>query len=237
MHAGRTMNPVVLLKHLGALLTEEMASRLPCGLPSDNPLQGSYRFNPALAIEGWQLPEVSAAHVRTEEQTLELEVAQYLKRAGTIGSMIEMHGEGAAQDRNGLRSDLEATIADFESIRPFYATTVSHASHGPYNAPPADIVSPDWACVRLLQIHLLFAADRWVRFGSQPTTELTPRAYRELEHDVLDVHYLVLGVLEGSFATNEKKLRRWFRLLRPDGHLFPDDGFRVAPDDTAPPSD
>jgi len=41
-------------------------------------------------------------------------------------------------------------------------------------------------------------------------------AWEKLDHDVLDAQVLMLG----AFATNEKKLIRWWRMLCPDGMLY-----------------
>ncbi len=46
------------------------------------------------------------------------------------------------------------------------------------------------------------------------------KAYEKIEHYVLDAHYLILGALEGAFATREKKLQRWYLLLCPEGRLY-----------------
>jgi hypothetical protein len=81
-------------------------------------------------------------------------------------------------------------------------------------------VGPDWALFRWLQVQLLFAIDVYCRYGGKLPDVLTPKWYEKMEHDVLDAQYLILGVLEGSFATREKKLQRWWSPIRPDGALF-----------------
>lgn len=42
---------------------------------------------------------------------------------------------------------------------------------------------------------------------------------QKAEHDAEDMAYLLFGVSEGSFATQEKKLARWFQLFNPAGIL------------------
>ena len=40
-----------------------------------------------------------------------------------------------------------------------------------------------------------------------------------LQHDVIDMEYVVLGVLQGALATNDRKMRSMFELLRPQGNV------------------
>lgn len=221
-------NPVVLLKHLGSLLAKEMENHQPCGLPSCNIEEIRYQFNPALRNKDYELAEDAAGLVIAEIEALRLEVAQYLRRAATVNKLFAQFGADHMKDRKDLRDDVEATIADFEQIRALYDSMASHSPPGPHKPPPVALVGTEWACVCLFQVQLLFGVDIWLRFGDNVPVEPTGAAYERFEHDVLDANYLIMGVLQGSLATHEKKLRRWFRLLRPNGHLYPDDGANPA---------
>ena len=82
------------------------------------------------------------------------------------------------------------------------------------------MIDENWALYRWLQVQLLFALDVFVRYqGKSPDIE-NPRIYERMEHDVLDTQLLMLGCLEGAFATREKKLKRWWSLLCPKGSLY-----------------
>ena len=48
---------------------------------------------------------------------------------------------------------------------------------------------------------------------------LTDGKKERLEHDVLDMQYLILGVLQRAFATKDKKLIEFYKLLCTDGML------------------
>lgn len=217
-------NPVVLLQHLGALLKKEMKTHQPCGLPSDNVEKIRYQFNADLTSSGYELPEEAAALVTEEAEKLKQEVVQYLGRAAVVKKLFTEHGTAKGGDRDSLRNEAEAATAGVDQMRTFYKSVSSSSPLGEFNPPPAELVGPDWACFRLLQVQWLFGIDVWFRYGNNFPVDPTGRAYERLEHDVLDANYLVLGALQGSLATDENKLRRWFRLLRPDGHLYPDDG-------------
>lgn len=220
--------PVVLLQHLGALLKKEMKTHQPCGLPSENVEKVRYQFNANLTSPGYELPEEAAALVAEETEKLKQEVVQYLSRAAVVTQLFTEQGTAKGESRESLKKDAEAATANHDQMRTFYKNVTSCSPPGEFNPPPAELIGPDWACLRLLQVQWLFGIDIWYRFGNDFPVDPTGAAYERLEHDVLDANYLVLGLLQGSLATDEKKLRRWFRLLRSDGHLYPDDGLNPA---------
>lgn len=220
-------NPVVLLKHLGALLKKEMDTHKACGLPSKNVEDIRFQFHSGMSKLNYELPDEAALELKNQTATLELEVAQYLRRAASIKILFSELAKATGVKRDTLREDVEAAIADFSLMRTFYASMASHPQPASFTPPSVELVSPKWACVRLMQVHLLFGIELLYRFGTLNFPPApTGRAYERFEHDVLDANYLIMGVLEGSLATHEKKLRRWFRLLCLDGRLYPDDGVR-----------
>ena len=46
---------------------------------------------------------------------------------------------------------------------------------------------------------------------------LTSNQREKLQHEVIDMEYVVLGVLQGALATKDKRMGAMFTLLRPDG--------------------
>jgi hypothetical protein len=77
-----------------------------------------------------------------------------------------------------------------------------------------------WITYRWFQVYELFAIDLRYRYETFETITNTPKALEKLRHDILDAKYLILATLEGGFATKEKKLVRWWRLLQPEGCLY-----------------
>lgn len=85
--------------------------------------------------------------------------------------------------------------------------------------PPQRLVAEKWAIYRHLQVRFLFALDLYARFGTALAEPMSAANEQHIEHDVLDAQYMLIGVLQGALATQEKKLQRWFKLLQPDGLL------------------
>lgn len=82
--------------------------------------------------------------------------------------------------------------------------------------PSPDAIDPRWLFFRWMQVHLLAGVDFIYRYGHSACVTSS-----KLPNDFIDLEYLVIGLVAGAFATREKRLRRWFRLLSPDGELLP----------------
>ena len=111
-------------------------------------------------------------------------------------------------------------IADLDGARSFVGQLVPPTGERPI--PATSMMDESWAILRHSQVHLFFAVDIWERYGDDVLLrELNEKQYQKIEHDVMDAEYLALAILEGAFATEEKKLRGLFRLLCPNGVLVP----------------
>ena len=212
-------NPVILVNHVGALLKQEIESHEACGKPSTRYEDIRFQFNEALASANYALPPSAAEALREQTAELREDVERFLDRVRLIPTLIPNLLEGTTEDRQSLREAAEEVLAtDTDAMLKFYGSL--EAPSGELPLPPATIMTRDWALFRWQQVQLLFALDAYCRFGGRVPDTLSGRAYEKVEHDVLDAHYLLLGALEGSFATREKKLQRWFGLLCPNGQLY-----------------
>lgn len=50
---------------------------------------------------------------------------------------------------------------------------------------------------------------------------MTEKLATELENDILDSHYVIVGALEGALASRDKNVRRLWRLIGAKGELVP----------------
>ena len=78
--------------------------------------------------------------------------------------------------------------------------------------------------MRWLQVRQLFSLDIYDRYGAVDFSKWTQKQKdtlnEKIKNDVLDMQYLILGVLQRAFATNEEKLITFYNLLCPDGMLL-----------------
>lgn len=212
-------NPVDLVNHLGGLLNHELHTHTPSGKPSANLETLRVRFNDALASCDYVLPSYAIEAIKEEEAQLCSEVDSLLKLVETVPTIFPDLLKGSDAERVIQRANVECAIAnDTAGIRKMYASFIPRPDAP---APPdAQLIDQHWALYRWLQVRLLFVVDIYCRYGGNAPKYPVGRIFEKLEHDLHDAHYLVLGVLEGRFATREKKLQRWFSLLCPKGQLY-----------------
>lgn len=110
-------------------------------------------------------------------------------------------------------TEFERRIADDQALIQGYADRLDvDDSNDPKT--PLPLITKEWATYRFLQVYSLFSAEKWSKDNVHPVKS------KKTLHDVIDMQYLLHAVREGGFASKEKKLKRWFLLLRPDGTLF-----------------
>ena len=72
-----------------------------------------------------------------------------------------------------------------------------------------------------MQVELLYGLELAEKHGHLDPEALTPNQRERLQHEVIDMEYLILGVLQGALASNDNRMRRMFTLLCPQGTLVP----------------
>lgn len=213
-----TDNPVDLVSHIGTLMRIEIDTQLPAGKPSLHREELRFRLNPALLEPDYQLPEQAQEAVEEQAAQLKSDVRLFIERAAVVNSFFPDLLKGNHSRREGARTEAEKAIAEPGALSEFYAALELPPGERPL--PPTSLVNENWALYRWLQVQLLFAVDLYVRYQGRMSPRFGRVSYEKLEHDVLDAQVLMLGCLEGAFATREHKLIRWWRLLCPDGALY-----------------
>jgi hypothetical protein len=210
-------NPIPIAKHVGALLKKELTTHEPAGLPSENLEALTYRFNPALSDGSYELSDADTVTMREIEAELKSDISRLIEKSHLIPTIFPNIGKGSSEERKKCKAEIEKFIAnDVTKLRKFLS---SFKLPGDATMPAEEHLNTSWALFRWLQVQLLFSLDIRDRHGDIDSYALTPNHATDLEHDVLDAHYLILGVLQYAFATREKKLMRFFNLLCPEGIL------------------
>jgi hypothetical protein len=213
----QTDNPVDLVNHIGTLLRLEIDTQRPAGRPSTHRENLRFQFNAALVTGSYRLPPEAQDVVDEQFANLRADVTSFADRAAGIDSFFPNLLVGSQSQRAAARVAAEQAIVEPGSLIDFYASLEPPALEKPL--PPASLLDEQWALYRWLQVQFLFGLDLYVRYQGQVPKVFSPAVFEKLEHDVLDAQILMLGCLEGSLATREKKLQRWWRLLCPDGEL------------------
>jgi hypothetical protein len=210
-------NPVDIVLHRGAFLRKEISTRRSVPQPSKKLEKLRFKFNDKLLESGYHLPPEAKA-VLAEQRREVLEDAKSTKsRALLMPSFFPDLAARKSHTRRAAREVAEEQIVQRESLMDFYEGLRS--PKGQRKLPPRRFISESWAVYRWLQIDFLLCVDLYYRFGSKLNEPMLPKVEQGIQHDILDAQYLLVGVLEGSFATQEAKLQRWFKAILPQGTL------------------
>ena len=213
----QTTNPIPLVKSVSDLLRKELATHKPAGLPSENLLKANYRFNPELSEGSYILSDALKTAIHESEAELDRDMSMYMDFTSLETVFLHIHSR-TDEERNIYKSECERYITDnseelgkaLSSLEPADGMTV----------PTQQNLNKDWTLLRWLQVRLLFNLDLYDRYGKVKSNGLTQKSEEKLKNDVLDMRYLIMGVLQQGFATNDNKLIKLFNLLCPDGKLL-----------------
>lgn len=211
-------NPVDLVNHIGTLMRVEIETHRPAGKPSTRREQLRFQFNPRMVSPDYVLPDEAKLGVEEQTAQLRVDVQGFIDRVPLVSTFFPKLLAGNDAQRRIEREEAEQAIAEPGALLPFYANLEPPPGQGPL--PAANVVTEEWALYRWLQVQLLFTLDLFVRYKGAIPDNLSPAMYEKIEHDVLDAQVMMLGCLEGAFATREKKLVRWWHLICPSGTLY-----------------
>ena len=219
-------NPIPAVKSVWEMLRKELTAHRPAGLPSENlddVLGGViWRFNPELLEGTYNHPDDVKTTIREGGAELDGD-ADRLMNFTHLEALFPDLRTGTDEERNKRRSEYEQYIANnIEELSNFLSNFESPDGN---TMPPSDILNKSWTLMRWLQVQLLFSLDIYYRYGREDFSKWTQRQKDRLKeekitHDVLDMWYLILGVLQQGFAVKENKLERFYELLCPDGMLL-----------------
>ena len=213
--------------NVGELLRQEIQGLDCAGAPSDNLIRGLKREG----FLGMSFEDLSRARrdaLRQTDRDFALNVDQLVIRANMLSASLPGTCEGTTKQRKEAYRKARATIAqDRDFVAGFFADFVCRAPDAPPEAPlleriaRSDVFGPAWTIFRWVQVQLLYCLKILERHGRLDPNNLQPPLRGRLQHDVIDMEYLVLGVLQGALATNDNTMRDMFTLLAPDGTVLP----------------
>lgn len=214
----QTENPVELVNHVGTLIKLEIATHRPAGKPSTHREDIGFKLNPELRTGSYQLPLEAQTAISEQLEQLRSDAESFVEKARTINSFFPELLIGDREAQSNARVKAEQAIVEPRAIKEFYAQFESPDISTTF--PPSEDVDESWAIYRWIQVQMLFGLDMYFRYNGKIPHDVVAVSFRSIEHDVLDAQMLMLGCLEGAFATRENKLIRWWKLLCPQGELF-----------------
>ena len=206
--------PIHLVGHIGPMLLHEQKTHTRAGDFLSYEITEPYRFNPELRNENYVLTPDALSNVQEEAAEIRDSVNRYVERTESAASMFPLVTQGSDSARSEALSVYEQELSQPEIILSFYKSV--HVS----GLPPPDLLNEGWATFRLYQVSLFFSLHTLHRHRGPVPSAQSAREFTRLEHDVHDCTMLLAAVMAGAFATKERKLKRWWRLLRPGSPLY-----------------
>lgn len=210
--------PYLYISNLGHLLRHEINQKSPCGRPSTHALNRSYDSHARLADKNYELTKTEKDARNNVAEEVDADTKQYIKD-------IIKSCERLREEFDGIRhkSTTEAKIRDLEKKytedRSYIMNLIDNARSVPGSLIPKVDLDPTWLSFLWFQIVELFSLDIFMRYRNLGENT-DPVILEKIKHDTLDIGLLALGVLEGGFATRERKLIRWWNLLKSEGTLI-----------------
>lgn len=206
-----TENPVELINGISSLLQYEIKHQRQATPLLNQKIPIRFAFNPKMASGNYIYSAEQLVEMRRWEVQI-LEDVDFLKENAEVTAdffpSIPNYKPGQSTAEIEL---IRKEIAYNEDlIRGFYAR-IRHATF-----PPAELLSPNWAFFRWVQVKLLASVEFIRRYGPG---RLDVRS-KEIAQDVADSEYLICASLAGGLATRDSALKRDFTLLCPNGLLL-----------------
>ena len=210
-------NPIQPIKSVSDFLKKERTTLKPAGRPSENLLKVNYPFLPELREGSYILPDDLKTDIRESEAELDRDVSMLMNFTALETLFPHIHS-GTDEERERYKSECERYIADNSEELGVLLSSLERADG--MTVPTQQNLNEVLTLLRWLQVRLLFDLDLYDRYGNDNSVELTQNLKKKLKNDVLDMHYLIMGVVQKGFATRDNKLINYYDLLCPDGILL-----------------
>lgn len=180
-----------------------------------------YQFNKKLAEGTFRLDVEQEALIGEKRAQLRGDVDGLVEKVEAVASMFPQLLGGRDAERKAFKETVQQTIGtNREQLMRFYASLEVPPLDGkPF--PAAERLTPNWAIYRWLQVNLLMGVDLLYRYKLTLEDVMTEKLATELENDILDSHYVIVGALEGGLASRDKNVRRLWRSIGAKGELIP----------------
>ncbi|HVT18352.1 MAG TPA: hypothetical protein VHQ90_19515 [Thermoanaerobaculia bacterium] len=206
-----TTNPVELVAHVGTLLAYEAAEHSPATPLTDRLRPVNFRFNEKLATGSFVLTSQQVAGANDWRAFVAELAAGFKERSAALPNWFPaLAGYKPGMPSTVIEDVGEAVASDGALIRSIYD------SFRPSSFPAGSEIEGGWAGFRWTQVQLLYGLEYIRRYG--PNSKMEAKA---IQHDVIDMQYVITGVLGGAMASHDGFPRAVFRRLLPEGLLIP----------------
>jgi hypothetical protein len=204
-------NPVAFIERVGKLLRYESRQHKPAIPLYSLRERLLFRFNPRLGAGTFQLTPQQQRGLAAWRREFAQECSTHQTTCATTHRWFPtIVGASGRVRRSELTMVCGQVASKGRMIRAFYG-----AIRRP-SMPAAADLDRRWAYFRWMQVHLL-ATLRHIRTHG---IARPPRNRQELEHDVLDMQYQIMGILAGRIATRDNNIAAVVSQLSPRAQII-----------------
>lgn len=200
------LNPVELVENVGVLLRYEARHRKPAASLYDRRAKILFEFNPKLAAGTFEFTQEQQEGIAKWRQEVAIEADIHAATCAVTHKWFpKILGASGRANPSVIAEVRQAVATDPKLVRLLYNSIRRRSM------PRQSAIDSRWACFRWMQVHLLAALRHMETHG----LDAAPRDRRQLEHDVLDIQYQIMGILAGRIATRDKNVIRVVSELAP----------------------
>lgn len=182
-----------LIDHLGTILKYEIENLVPCTPLSDHFIPGVLNVD-----YNFNLTDDQKDHIEDYYEFWEVSGAKGFEEV-----VLEIWKECSELKPKDIAANKELVLRAYEYLK------------SP-NLPSVDKIDQNWAIFRKLQIDLI-ASMEYMRSYSDGYFNITKK---NKAHDQIDFRICIFALLTKAIATGDKKIKRYFKLLCPEGQIF-----------------
>ena len=211
--------PFELIPTPGVLMRHELGNNAACGLPSSHVRNIDHSYTALYRDPNYSIPPELIKVREAKRDEIDEDTDQLLSLIDSIPILFPEFESAHEKDYMALKRVAQDKICtDVDFVRRGAEFLVAQSPF--FSSGIAARIDRDWITFRWLQVGLLFVLDLKVKYPGGIASVMTPKLRERIRHDVLDAQYLMLALLEGAFATKEKKMCEWWMKLNPDGVLY-----------------
>lgn len=191
---------------ISQLIQLEINKREECGPPSRHIVKRDYSSLRRLRNPHMVLSQSEINVIEAERKFLST-----LLIDGHLGFLERIFKKySKAEISNELKDLMDGKINNFAFINNYLEEQRSMGA----NIPESKIFTTNSIVYRYYQVMLIFSFDTCNRYENFQTVIKSERTVEKIRHDINDMSYMVLALLEGGFAVKEEKLKSWWDLLK-----------------------
>lgn len=200
------LNPVELVENVGSLLRYEARHQKPATSLYERRTRILFEFNPKLAAGTFEFTEEQQSGVERWRKEIAMEADVHAETCAVTHKWFpKILGSSGRANPSAIAEVRQAVANDSKMVRLLY-NSIRRRSF-----PRQSLIDSRWACFRWMQAHLLATLRHIETHG----VAAAPRDRLQLEHDVLDLQYQIMGIVAGRIATRDKNVLRVVSELAP----------------------